>query len=177
EFTKRDVKPTQSVKDQLDAELGSTIRSLRTQIQQKEAKQEGEGVNHETSEQFINRQSSLLIRPPAKEQPGGDSAPGESGSSTPLGTVKFGIRNFGREGPVYAAEQRGRTTFIDWNVDHPFYERVVLTARNDREKLNSVDALIFCIAAAVLRVFDDDHRDFVDSWKAILSSNLRILLS
>src|SRR6185503_19635538 len=123
EFTKRDVKPTQSAKDQLDAELGSTIRSLRTQIQQKEAKQEGEGVNHETSEQFINRQSSLLIRPPAKEQPGGDSAPGESGSSTPLGTVKFGIRNFGREGPVYAAEQRGRTTFIDWNVDHPFYER------------------------------------------------------
>jgi hypothetical protein len=177
EFTKRDIKLTQGIRDKLETELGPIIKSLRGQIKRKAAKQQGEQVDHKSSEQFIDRQSSLLIRPPAREQAGSQAEPPESGSATPLGAVKFGIRNFGREGPVYAAEQRGRTTFIDWNVDHPFYERVVIPARNDKERLNAVDALIFCMAAAELRVFDDTMISFVDSWKSIVSSNLRVLLS
>ena len=97
-------------------------------------------------------------------------------STTPLGTAKFRVGSFGREGPIYAAEQQGRTIFIDWNADHPFYERFVLANRDDRNALNAVDAVIFSMAAAELKVFDD-HRDFVESWKAIFNSNLRTLLS
>ena len=66
---------------------------------------------------------------------------------------------------------------MDWNADHPFYERFILANRDDREALNAVDAMIFSMAAAELKVFDEDNRKFVETWKAIFSSNLRTLLS
>lgn len=179
EFTKRDVKPIQSITDQIDTLVGGNIKSIRARLKKKAIKAESETLDHSSSERLIDSKAALLIKPaPSKTH---DGSPGESnagnGSTTRLGTVKFRSANFGREGPLYAGEQRGRTTFVDWNIDHPFYERFVLANRDNKEALNAVDALIFSMAAAELKVFDEDNREFVDTWKAIFSSNLRTLLS
>lgn len=179
EFTKRDVKPIQSIRDQLDDYIGADLISIRKQIKKKTVRTESEGLDHSSSERLIDSKSSLLIKPPpgkAEEFEDGKPRVVEAGA-TPLGIVKFRIASFGREGPVYACEQRGKTTFVDWNADHPFYERFVLANRENRDALNAVDAMIFSMASAELKVFDDDSRDFVESWKAIFSSNLRTLLS
>ncbi len=188
EFTKRDVKPIQSVRDQLDDAIGGNVKSIRNQLKKRAVKAEGETLDHSSSERLIDSKASLLIKPAprgrgepeANEQLPADGDAGSASAAndaTPLGTVRFRVGNFGREGPIYAAEQRGRTTFVDWNADHPFYERFVLANRDDREALNAADALVFSMAAAELKVFGDDNREFVETWKAIFSSNLRTLLS
>ncbi len=68
-------------------------------------------------------------------------------------------------------------TFVDWNADHTFYERFILANCDNRAAFNAVDAMIYSMAAAELKVFDEDNREFVETWKAIFSSNLRTLLS
>ncbi|MBA3712004.1 MAG: hypothetical protein H0W76_06080 [Pyrinomonadaceae bacterium] len=67
-------------------------------------------------------------------------------------------------------------TFVDWNANHPFYERFVLDNCDNRDVFNAVVAIIYSMAAE-LKVFDEDNRELVEIWKAIFSSNLRTLLS
>jgi hypothetical protein len=178
EFTKRDVRPTQSIRDQLNDLIGANVKSIRAQLERKVIKAESETLDHTSSERLIDSKAALLIKPAPREAPKA-AAPAEATESnaTPLGAVKFRVGTFGREGPIYAAEQRGRTTFIDWNADHPFYERFVLANRDDKDAMNAVDALVFSMAAAELKVFDEDSRDSFEQWKATLSSNFRNLFS
>lgn len=168
EFTKRDIKLTQSVHNQLESAVGGTIQSLRNQIKKRVTRSAAEKVDHQSSERLIDSKSSLLMKPAPRAM---------DGSTTPLGSVKFRLNSFGREGPIYACEQQGRTIFIDWNVDHPFYSRFVLANRDDRDALNAIDALIFSLATAELRTFDEEAQHFVETWKTVFSSNMRILLS
>ncbi|HKB67825.1 MAG TPA: ATP-binding protein [Pyrinomonadaceae bacterium] len=179
EFTKRDVKPIQSISDQIDTLIGGNIKSIRARLKKKAIKAETETLDHSSSERLIDSKAALLIKPsPGRtDEPRPEDSQTPNGNPTRLGTVKFRSASFGREGPLYAGEQRGRTTFVDWNIDHPFYERFVLANRDNKEALNAVDAMIFSMAAAELKVFDEDNREFVDTWKAIFSSNLRTLLS
>ena len=180
EFTKRDVKPLQSIRDQLDEHIGGNIKSIKKQLEKKDIVAESSGLDHSSSERLIDSKAALLIKPKPR---GNNATHAEENSNnreehtTPLGSVKFRTGSFGRESSIYAAEQRGRTTFIDWNIDHPFYERFVLANRDNRDAFNAVDAMIYSMAAAELKVFDEDNREFVESWKAIFSSNLRTLLS
>lgn len=189
EFTKRDVKPIQSIRDQLDAAIGGNLRSIRQRLRRKVIAGEAETLDHTPSERLINSRSGLLIKPPPQRQamPPRPTEPGrladgvtkndDDGSVTPLGVVQFRNASFGREGPIFATEQKGKTTIVDWNTDHPFYERFVIANRGDRDILSGVDALVFSMAAAELKVFDEGHRNLIESWKSIVSANLRTLLS
>ncbi len=179
EFTKRDVKPLQSIRDQLDEIIGGNVKSIKKQLEKKDIIAESDNFDHSSSERLIDSKAALLIKPAPR---GNVSAHTEENTSnqehtTPLGSAKFRTGSFGREGPIYAAEQRGKTTFIDWNIDHPFYERFVLANRDNRDAFNAVDAMIYSMVAAELKVFGEDRRKDVDNWKAIFSSNLRTLLS
>ncbi len=186
EFTKRDVKPLQSIRDQLNDLIGANIKSIKNILDKKSIAAESETLDHTSSERLIDSKASLLIKPAPRGNTGGnnhsDDAVGAAATTTgehatPLGSVKFRTGSFGREGPIYATEQRGRTTFVDWNADHPFYERFILANRDNRDALNAVDAMIYSMAAAELKVFHEDSREFVERWKIIFGSNLRTLLS
>ena len=77
-----------------------------------------------------------------------------------------------------AAEQRGRTIYIEWNADHPFYQKVILANRENRDVINAVNAMVFSMVAAELRLFtNEDAQGLFETWETDLSSNLRILLS
>jgi hypothetical protein len=180
EFTKRDVKPTQSIRDQLDAAIGGDLVSIRKQLKKRAAVAESYEVDYAASERLIDSKSALLIKPPAQPESTSDAAAieaRETGRPAP-GAVQFNVSQFEREGPIYAAEQRGRTIYIEWNTDHPFYQKVILANRENRDVINAVNAMVFSMAAAELRLFtDEDAQELFGSWKTDLSSNLRILLS
>lgn len=180
EFTKRDVKPTQSIRDQIDAYIGGDLVSIRKQLKKRAAVTESYDVDYASSERLIDSKSALLIKPlPQPESPPDASATAarEAGRPAP-GAVQFNVSHFEREGPIYAAEQRGRTIYIEWNADHPFYQKVILANRENRDVINAVNAMVFSMAAAELRLLsDEDVPELFESWKIDLSSNLRILLS
>lgn len=55
---------------------------------------------------------------------------------------------------------------------------MILANRENRDVINAVNAMVFSMAAAELRLLaDEDAQEPFESWKADLSSNLRILLS
>lgn len=68
--------------------------------------------------------------------------------------------------------------FIECNADHPFYEKVILANRGNRDIINAANAMIFSMAAAELCLFtNEDAKELFRSWETDLSSNLRTLLS
>lgn len=180
EFTKRDVKPTQSIRDQLDAAIGGDLVSIRKQLKKRAAIAESYDVDYAASERLIDSKSALLIKPLPRPEPEPEpqkTEAKETGKPAP-GAVQFNVGHFEREGPIYAAEQRGRTIYIEWNADHPFYQKVILENRENRDVINAVNAMIFSMAAAELRLFtNEDAQGLFETWKTDLSSNLRILLS
>lgn len=96
EFTKRDVKPTQSIRDQLDAAIGGDIVSLRKQLKKKAAISEGKEVDYAASERLIDSKSALLIKPPPQPegQPETRKPDDKKSSRTAPGAVQFGVGHF-----------------------------------------------------------------------------------
>lgn len=179
EFTKRDVKPLQGISDQIDAHVGGSVKSIRKRLEKRETVSGTETLDHSSSERLIDSKAALLIKPSPSTRNTADAGDEEEDKehATPLGLVRFRRKHFEREGPIYAAEQRGKAIFIDWNIDHPFYERFILANRDNRDAFNAVDAMIYSMAAAELKVFDEDSREFVERWQEIFSSNMKTILS
>ena len=176
EFTKRDVTPTQSIRDQLANAIGGELKTIRARLRKRVTKEEAKELDLSTAERWINSKSALLIKPTPRgdePEPSGDDT---DHAETRLGIVRFGTAHFGREGPIYAVEQQGKTITVDYNADHPFFTRFVLENREDSDALTAVNSLIFSIAVAELKTFGDNET-YVSNWKAIVSSNLRTLLS
>ncbi len=179
EFTKRDVKPTQSIRDQLDAAIGGDLVSIRKQLKKRAAIAESYDVDYAASERLIDSKSALLIKPPPRPEPEPEAQKTEAkeaGKPAP-GAVQFNVGHFEREGPIYAAEQRGRTIYIEWNADHPFYQKVILANRENRDVINAVNAMVFSMAAAELKASADADPDLMEEWKSVVSANLRTLFS
>jgi len=169
EFTKRDVKPRQSVRDQLLEQLAGDLKSIRRKC--RETKPDvTQPLDHSQAERHITSLSKLLIKPKPKSNPLDEA-------SAKLDEIcKFEHRRMSASGPVFEAEQRGKTIYCYWNVDHPFYETFILGHQGDTHLLLAADYLVYSLAAAELRTFDEDQAGFLETWKTVFSSNLRTLL-
>jgi hypothetical protein len=66
---------------------------------------------------------------------------------------------------------------VQWNIDHPFYERVILANKSDKNIVSALDYLVFGFAAAEMRATTDDNSIVLNTIKSEMSSNLRSLLS
>jgi len=75
--------------------------------------------------------------------------------------------------------QEGKTIVIQWNIDHPFYERFVISNRDNKTLITSVDFLIYSMAASQIQALGDDEAKFemIQSIISIMSANMRALLS
>lgn len=221
EFTKRDIKPTQAVRDQLEQFIKGDLRSIRKHLRKDADVKESSNVDYTKAEKYISSMAKFLITPNEKvedeeEWQGNnkDQYEGRKGKKTDQqnnqnfdnneefqyndnnrenlnednsqknednleGVCKFGIKDFSEDGPIYSAEQRGKMIYIDLNVSHPFYKRFILDNQDPEnpEKLLAVHYLIYSMAAAELRELDEEKYKFIKSFKSVLSSNLRTLLS
>ncbi|MFZ5923952.1 MAG: ATP-binding protein [Bacillota bacterium] len=178
EFTKRDIKPNQSIKDQLREYLVGDLKSVRKRTRETEPDAPGD-LDHSAAERHITSLSKLLLKPKANvsvlEETAGN--PLDQASAKLDAICKFEHRHMSASGPIYEAEQRGKTIYCYWNVDHPFYETFILGNRHDSNMVLAADYLVYSLAAAELKVFtDEEQAEFLETWKTVFSSNLRTLL-
>jgi hypothetical protein len=196
-FTKRDVDPTQGIRDKLAEVVQGQLRTIRNRIKSARVTSEDAEITHDESEKLINAKSHLLIKPKTQKStasnddgasadgpgPGPKRGKGESATTSkshsvpPRHNVRFEGAKLGKTGPIYEAEQVGKVTVIQWNIDHPFYERFVLERKDDKTLRTSVDFLVYSMATAELTTISEDNYEMIQNIKTVMSSNLRSLLS
>jgi hypothetical protein len=81
-----------------------------------------------------------------------------------------------RVGPLYHPYMEGTKVVIRWNVDHPFYEKVLRVKKEDKTFLTSIDFLIYSLASAELKAKSDETVPLLESIRSHMSTNLRVLL-
>ncbi|MGH6734884.1 MAG: ATP-binding protein [Methyloceanibacter sp.] len=198
EFTKRTVVFDQSIQDK----LGQHLRAQCTAIKRRES---GRGVEatsaeqdkfHEQASKAITEKSHLLMTPkaiverraqrtethgrvrPSDEHNGSErknlSNTQRSGVAERCRFVKQGL---GPNGQIFECDLEGRTVVIRWNVEHPFYKRFIVDNQDDGRLVTAVDFLVYSMACAELRERDEDHVEFINNMKAVISANLRTLLT
>lgn len=198
-FTKKNIVLTQSLEDKLKNYLGPQITSIKNKQGQQNRKEAPENIKeiHQDASKEINRKAKLLIRPKAliekratsnkiteKNPPRVPSTltrePAENTQTGFAANASFETSSMGISGEMYEAQQRGRTTVVTYNSDHPFYQRFILNYGNsDRALVAGIDYLIYSLATAELslNLEEDDVRILVNNFKGTVSSNLRTLLS
>jgi len=191
-FTKREVEPHQAIHDKIKEMVGGQILTIRNRIKAARITSEDKEITHEESEKIISAKSHLLIRPKSVKEsvdrppntkhnggtPGGTSTPRvPSDTLSPRINVKFQSVKLGKTGPIYEAEQVGKVIVIQWNVEHPFYQRFVLERKDDQTLRTSVDFLVYSLATAELTSVNEDNYEVIQNIKSVMASNLRSLLS
>jgi hypothetical protein len=192
-FTKHEIDPHQAIRDKIENLVGGQIRTIRNRIKASRVTAEDKDITHDESEKIINAKSHLLIRPkPVKTEKSDQASPaGATGSagkksngnqaatteSHPRANVRFESVTLGASGPIYEAEQVGRVIVIQWNIDHPFYQRFILERKDDQTLRTSVDFLVYSLATAELTTLNEDNFETLQNIKSVMSSNLRSLLS
>ena len=191
-FTKHEIDPHQAIRDKIESLVGGQIRTIRNRIKSSRVTAEDKDITHDESERIISSKSHLLIRPkPVKPErsavtassPASDSRAKKPNGQTPTQeaiprvNVRFESVTLGASGPIYEAEQVGRVIVIQWNIDHPFYQRFVLERKDDQTLRTSVDFLVYSLATAELTTLNDDNFETIQNIKSVMSTNLRSLLS
>jgi hypothetical protein len=189
-FTKREVDPHQAIHDKIKDLVGGQILTIRNRIKAARVTTEDKEITHDESEKIISAKSHLLLRPKPQKEVGegrggtrtNGGAPGTSTKTpsepaSPRINVKFESVKLGKAGPIYEAEQVGRVIVIQWNVEHPFYQRFVLERKDDQTLRTSVDFLVYSLATAELMSVNEDNFEVIQTIKSVMSANLRSLLS
>jgi Histidine kinase-, DNA gyrase B-, and HSP90-like ATPase len=197
EFTKRTVVFDQAIQDK----LGQHLRAQCTAIKRLES---GRGVEatsteqdkyHEQASKAITEKSRLLMTPkavieargPKTTKNGRRTSEHENGperrnlrDTQRAGVAercRFEKRRLGPNGQIFECSLEGRTVVIQWNIEHPFYKRFIVDNQDDGRLITAVDFLVYSMACAELRERDDEHVEFINNMKAVISANLRTLLS
>jgi anti-sigma regulatory factor (Ser/Thr protein kinase) len=199
-FTKNGVRLGQSGLDQLSQFLAGQLKTIRTRIKRAQRAETPEDVAavHRNAEQEIHRKSKLLLTPKAPKERREASEASEQSEAAVQTTLpssqsrsprerqqlggfaancRFDTASMSESGPIYEAEQEGRTIIVRWNSDHPFYKRFVLDNQQDKGLLAAADYLVYSLACAELLATNDDNVDLIQNFKTTMSVNLRTLLS
>ncbi|HSY42289.1 MAG TPA: ATP-binding protein [Candidatus Acidoferrum sp.] len=198
-FTKRNVSAHQSLQDQIRNYIVGQLKTIRDRIKKQQRIEMPADIEevHKGVEDEIRRKSKLLMTPQApkeKREPKGEKPPKPSLTlkETPktreprekrqaggvAANCRFETSSMGEAGPIYAAEQQGRTIIVRWNIDHPFYQRFVLENLQDKRIVSAADFLIYSLACAELIWFNNEETTvLLDNLKQVISANMRTLLS
>jgi len=198
EFTKRQVEFEQSLYDQLASILIPVCRTIKRREATKKRVQNTEAQMklHSQAMKVIAEKDKLLIKPKAvieKRLPPRNSPEWKPESAIEATKER---KNFNRSqliesrlncvireerlgpnGQIYECDMEGRKLVIRYNIEHPFYQRFVADNISESRAVTATDFLIYSMASAELKMLDDGVNEVVNSFKAVLSSNLRTLLN
>jgi hypothetical protein len=197
EFTKRQVDLEQSLFDQLAAVLVPTCRTIKRREATKKRAQTSEAQVqlHNQAAKVIAEKDKLLIKPKAvieKRSPARTPTPRNGGEEAAVrerrnfsrtqeieARLNCEIREekMGPNGQIYECDMEGRKLILRYNIEHPFYQRFVVDNLSDSRAVTAADFLIYSMASAELKMMDDGQFEAVNSFKAVLSANLRTLLN
>jgi hypothetical protein len=198
EFTKRQVTFDQAIQDRLGQHLKGQCTTIKRRMAGREIVRSSAEQQqfHDQASKVITEKSRLLITPKAtiekrtpKSNEGNGSKPAEKPTDrerknfektqkvqTDL-RCKFLHQQLGPNGQIFECGLQGRTVEIRWNIDHPFFRRFVIDNQGDGRLVTAVDFLVYSMACAELRATDEDNLQFINNMKAVISANLRTLLS
>lgn len=196
-FSKDGISPSQAITDFLKQEVGGQIASIRKILLKKKKSDESSKIDHTASESVIAQKAKLLVTPDAiiekrasrkkntdeheKPEPSGDVKDRVDIKKTKTSPKGIGARfesfAMGREGTLYDCYQEGKIIVVRWNTDHPFYDRVLLANKADKNITSALDYLVFALASAELKVENDENTELISNIKTVMSINLRALLS
>lgn len=185
EFKKDGIDMMDSVNDILKQYLQPQIVAIRNQAEKETNKIKNKTISHENAQRIISSKSNILITPKVNENTYGvekyiqsskDKEEHENKKSNV--SVDFRTVSAGRTGNVFEAHLEGKVTVIEWNINHPFYEKFVLSVKDNKSLVTAVDYLIYSIATSQLKVLGDDHNksEIIDQLISVMSSNMRVLL-
>jgi len=195
-FTKAGLNPKQGVSDFLKQEIGGQISTISSRLNKERVVKGAQDVNHRDSADLIAKRAKLLLTPQAEIESRGPKTNGiKKPDSEPTGTTKsrdnlnkiktspsgvgakFETVSLGYAGVLYNCYQEKKIIVVQWNIDHPFYEKVIIANKGDKNIVSALDYLVFGFAAAEMRAQNDDNVEVLNNIKAEMSSNLRALLS
>jgi hypothetical protein len=196
DFTKREVVFDQSFKDQLLAHLKAQCTTIKRKESGRTRVKESEEITglHHQAEKFIDQKAKLLVTPKTHIEKRGPRTERNPTVSVPAlekrirkhlqetqegraRRCKFEYAKLGPHGQIYECDLYGSTIVIRWNIEHPFYQRFILDQRSDGRLVTAVDYLIYSMASAELMTLSEDSHEVLNSYKAIVSSNVRTLLA
>jgi hypothetical protein len=195
DFTKREVVFDQSFKDQLLKHIKAQCTTIKRQESGRTKVKESDEIVglHEQAEKLIDQKAKLLVTPKTKIEkrngrtekdkpvhPGPDKIRRRNFENTQDGQArrcKFEHAKLGANGQIYECDLQGRTIIIRWNIEHPFYQRFIIDQRADGRLVTAIDYLIYSMATAELYSINEESQEMVNTFKAIISSNVRTLLA
>lgn len=195
EFTKRQIDLTQSVKDQLDKILvPNCTRIKRESVRDRSVESSAERKElHEQAVRAIADKNKLLRKPKVQREtrePGGTKGsvepketgkmrePRERAQLSDRVDCEFLEERMGPHGQIFECDLRGKTVVIRYNIEHPFYQRFILENVDERRMVTAADFLVYGMAAGeLLLATDDEQREMVNTYKSVVSDNLRTLLN
>ena len=203
-FTKRDVHPTQAIKDKIWHIVAPYVALIGAQGEKDEQVEESEKINHSDAESVIKRKKSLLrtktnwqekhkkpTPKPDKDEKKDDKKDDKKKHKRVNATnvqpgkrampVEFREADLGSNGALFDCCFEGNKIIIRWNIRHPFHSQVVAKYSGNKNILTPVDLLIYSIAQEQL-MLDESDPDDVKKAQALndaivgISHNLRTLL-
>ena len=190
-YTKHSIKPTQAVIDKLQNDIMPQIQTLATRNKKDARRSEAKDLNFSEAEKIISQKNKLLDK----------AEPDKKGKPTPINPVikrpktkveediikrgrpslahlaRFETYGFGLTGPIFEAEKQGKITIIQWNIDHPFYERFLIEYKDNADLVNAVSFLAYSLGESKLKYSDDDTYEMLENIMSTISTNLRVLLT
>lgn len=187
EFKKDGIDMMDSVNDILKQCLQPQIVAIRNEVEKETSKKKNKTVNHENAQRLISSKSNILITPKINESNYDINTYNKSSKKKEIEvkenknsniSVDFRTVSAGRTGNIFEAHLEGKVTVIEWNINHPFYERFVLSVQDNKNLVTAVDYLIYSIATSQLKVLGDDYKkaEIIDQLISVMSSNMRVLL-
>lgn len=182
DFTKNGIDMIDSVNDTLQLYLKPQILAIGNKTKKETTKLANDNIDHGIAEKRITGKANILITPSDNdaeyEYEEHNDEKREKNNSKVNVNVKFVTVSAGRTGNIFDARLEGKTTVIEWNIDHPFYEKFVLSNTDNTELVTAVDYLIYSIATSQLKVLaDDDNKvEIIDQLISVMSNNMRTLL-
>lgn len=184
-FTKRSISMSQGLRDKIKEIARSQITHLANMAKEQRPKAEKE-VSHEEPEKLISKKSKLLIKP-APEKIEKEKTKQfkykpikKSGKEEPYERLRricrFEESKMDRVGPLFYPFMEGSKVVIRWNVDHPFYEKILVSKKDDKTFVTAIDFLIYSMASAELKSRSEDNLILFEDIRSYMSTNLRVLM-
>jgi len=184
-FTKRSISMSQGLRDKIKEITRSQIAHLRSIADEQRPKAEKE-LSHDEPEKLISKKSKLLIKPAPEKvekektkqlKPKPSERDRKEKPQEKLRRIcRFEESKMDRIGPLFYPFMEGSKVVIRWNVDHPFYEKILISKRSDKTFITAIDFLIYSMASAELKSRSDENVILFEDIRGYMSTNLRVLM-
>jgi len=151
------------------------IREIAT-AKGKKSQQTESPVDHTPTTRIIASRKSVIKKPKLNNEDTDSSL--KNINNDHFANVIFTEHSNTRLAPLFQIGIEGKSVDIKWNTDHVFYEMIFIENSENKDLVNSIDALVYAMSLALIGITSSEKTielkdDFLDN----MSDNLRALLN